>query len=138
MIKVLCHGKFDVLHSGHLWHLHAAKKIGDYLIVSITAAKFCKNNLYFTDEERKKSLELIDWIDEVYICNSENAIEAINKYKPDIYVKGYDYEFVTDTVLNMECDIVTKYGGETLFTDDTITFSSTKLKAYKHKNHNKD
>jgi bifunctional ADP-heptose synthase (sugar kinase/adenylyltransferase) len=37
---VLCHGDFDVLHSGHLNYLLEAKKNGDYLIVSVTGKNF--------------------------------------------------------------------------------------------------
>ena len=39
---VLCHGVFDVVHSGHLEHLRQAKEQGKYLLVSITADKFVK------------------------------------------------------------------------------------------------
>ena len=37
---VLCHGVFDLLHLGHIRHFEEAKKLGDYLIVSVTPNKF--------------------------------------------------------------------------------------------------
>ena len=37
---VLCHGVFDLLHLGHIRHFEEAKKLGDYLIVSVTLNKF--------------------------------------------------------------------------------------------------
>ena len=37
---VLCHGVFDLLHIGHIKHLEKAKKLGDKLVVTITADKF--------------------------------------------------------------------------------------------------
>ena len=37
---VLCHGVFDVVHSGHLNYLKKAKELGDTLIVSVTSDKF--------------------------------------------------------------------------------------------------
>ena len=44
---VLCHGVFDFPHLGHVNHFNAAKKFGDYLIVSVTEDKPCliDNNL---------------------------------------------------------------------------------------------
>ena len=38
----LCHGLFDLVHPGHLYHLNEAKKLCDILIVTITADKFVK------------------------------------------------------------------------------------------------
>lgn len=35
---VLAHGCFDIFHYGHLMHLKAAKALGDYLVVSVTAS----------------------------------------------------------------------------------------------------
>ena len=37
---VLCHGVFDLLHYGHIEHLEEAKKQGDILVVSVTAAQY--------------------------------------------------------------------------------------------------
>ena len=42
---VLCHGAFDLVHPGHINHLEEAKKIGDILIVTITADRFLKKHL---------------------------------------------------------------------------------------------
>ena len=42
---VLCHGVFDVLHSGHLKYFNQAKKFGNKLIVSVTADKFVNKDL---------------------------------------------------------------------------------------------
>ncbi|HEY4500387.1 MAG TPA: adenylyltransferase/cytidyltransferase family protein, partial [Candidatus Paceibacterota bacterium] len=35
MKRVMVFGTFDILHPGHLYFLRAAKKLGDYLIVSL-------------------------------------------------------------------------------------------------------
>ena len=37
---VLCHGCFDVLHIGHVWHFESAKKNGDILVVTVTPDKY--------------------------------------------------------------------------------------------------
>ena len=37
---ILCHGVFDLLHSGHINYFNAAKKLGDILVVSVTNDQF--------------------------------------------------------------------------------------------------
>src|SRR6266849_8277037 len=37
---VQAHGTFDLLHLGHVRHLEAARKLGDVLIVTVTADRF--------------------------------------------------------------------------------------------------
>src|SRR6202047_4326744 len=37
---VQAHGTFDLLHLGHVRHLEAARKLGDVLIVTVTAGRF--------------------------------------------------------------------------------------------------
>ncbi|MBD39258.1 MAG: cytidyltransferase, partial [Euryarchaeota archaeon] len=39
---VLAHGVFDLLHLGHVRHLEAARKLGDILIVTVTADKYVR------------------------------------------------------------------------------------------------
>ena len=38
----MCHGVFDIVHTGHIDHFKYAKKISDILVVSVTADKFVK------------------------------------------------------------------------------------------------
>src|SRR3989338_2901588 len=37
---VQCHGVCDLVHPGHIKHLQEAKKLGDLLVVSLTADEF--------------------------------------------------------------------------------------------------
>ena len=37
---VHCHGVFDLVHAGHIKHFQEAKKIANFLIVSITSDKY--------------------------------------------------------------------------------------------------
>ena len=50
---ILSHGVFDLLHVGHINHFEEAKKLGDILIVSITAKKYVKKlgRPYFSDND---------------------------------------------------------------------------------------
>ena len=128
MSIVLCHGKFDVLHTGHLFYFEAARKLGDRLVVSLTADSYLPNPPYFNEQKRKRALELLSWIDEVYVCEDKTGIPAIEKYQPDIYVKGPDYVHSCDEALQQEKKAVEKHGGRLEIVHPEITFSSTKTK----------
>ncbi len=130
---VCCHGVFDLLHIGHLKHFKSAKKYGDILIVSITPDKFIQKGFdrpYFNSEQRIESLASIEIIDFVILNNSINAVDIINKIKPDYYVKGPDYknfrEDITGQIKN-ERFAVKKNGGKLVFTEDPIYSSSSIL-----------
>lgn len=130
-IVVLCHGCFDVLHTGHIYHLKKAKEMGNYLVVSLTHEDDAKRKLKFPAEFRKAMMESLTFVDEVIITHDRTAFSAIEQVKPDFYVKGQEY---ADMELDVSGDIflekaeVEKYGGKLVFTDDEVTFSATKVK----------
>ena len=67
---VLCHGVFDFPHLGHIKHFKAAKKFGDYLIVSITEDKHVSKGLnspIYKEDQRVKFLSAFSMIDFIYI-----------------------------------------------------------------------
>ena len=129
---VHCHGVFDLLHIGHLKHFKEAKKYGDVLIVSITPDKFVHKGLnrpYFNSEQRKESLASIEVIDLVVLNNSANAVNIINKIKPNFYCKGPDYKnFKSDITgeINNEFRAVKKNGGKFIYTNEA-TYSSSSI-----------
>jgi len=128
-----CHGVFDLLHPGHIVHLEEAKRLGDILVITVTAASYVNKGPgrpYFTDELRMKSLAALECVDYVILSENETAMEIINYVQPDYYVKGKEYEnFEADLSQNIEKEIaaVRSYGGEAYFTDNPVVFSSTKL-----------
>lgn len=132
MKTVLCHGVFDVLHIGHIKHLTEAKKYGDYLIVSVTADRFVKKGPgrpRFSAEIRKRMLEQLRIVDQVWISDQPTAIGAIKKFRPDFYIKGPDYKNASDDITGgiiSERAAVEAYGGQLIITD-TEVFSSSEL-----------
>src|SRR5271157_1015186 len=132
-LKVVhCHGVFDLLHPGHIRHLASAKKEGDVLIVTITADKFVRRGPgrpIFNEALRAETLASLSSVDYVGIDHSFTAVDAIKKIRPDVYVKGQEYEKkekdVTGKITDEE-DAVKSVGGRIAFTYD-ITFSSSKL-----------
>jgi rfaE bifunctional protein kinase chain/domain/rfaE bifunctional protein nucleotidyltransferase chain/domain len=129
---VLCHGVFDLVHLGHIEHFKSAKRLGDYLIVSITKDKFIKKGPgrpFFTEHQRMEYLSNIKISDMVIMSNSETSLDIINLVKPDFYVKGPDYKdnYKDKTKkIFLEKKAVKRNKGKIKFTND-ITFSSSNL-----------
>jgi len=89
---VLAHGCFDVFHYGHLRHLQAAAKLGKLCVAVTSDANVNKgpHRPVFPQHERLeliKGLRCVTWAGIV-----DNWKEALESIKPDIYVKGADYE----------------------------------------------
>lgn len=129
---VHCHGVFDLLHVGHLRHFKAAKSSGDVLVVSLTADEFVNKGPgrpAFPSELRSEmlaALECVDWVTVIYHPSAEPAIEAI---RPDIYVKGGEYDTPENDItgkITRERELVESYGGTVKFTYD-VTYSSSNL-----------
>lgn len=128
----LCHGVFDLLHPGHLEHLSQAARMGDILIVSITADQFVNKGPgrpAFNLKTRMLAMSRIVGIDFVIPSNNTTAIQNIELVRPDYYVKGSEYKDAVNDVTGMidkERDVVQLYGGKLFFTEG-FTSSSTRL-----------
>jgi len=128
----LCHGAFDLLHPGHIRHLEAAKKLADVLVVTLTEDRFIRKGPgrpAFNERLRAESVGALAAVDHVALCPSRTAIEAIQRLRPDYYVKGQDYRDGSKDVtgaIEEEVRAVRDLGGEFVCTDE-LQFSSTKL-----------
>lgn len=111
---VLAHGCFDVLHVGHMRHLQEARAQGDRLVVSVTADEHVRKGIgrpVFTAEQRAEVLRSLDCVDDVIITTEADAVDAINRIKPSVYVKGIDYSNREDAALAREVAAVESHGG---------------------------
>ncbi len=133
---VQCHGVFELVHPGHLYHFESAKKEGDILIVSVTADEFVNKGPgrpVFSAEVRAKALANIQIVDYVTINSDLSAIELLKKIKPNVYFKGQEYESGLNNPsrnLYKEAKSIGSVGGEIKFSYKP-TFSSTNfLKNY--------
>ena len=126
----LVHGVFDFIHIGHIEHFREAKKYCNKLIASVTADKFVNkgpNRPAFSIKERINFLKSITFIDEVLISNNETAIQSINKIKPDVYFKGFDYDKIdknNKNNLNKEIKELSRLGGKFFITKTKLRSSS--------------
>ena len=96
MIKVITYGTFDLLHSGHVRLLERAKKLGDYLIVGVTADDFDKArgkiNVKQSLMERIASVQMTGLADEIIVEEYEGQkIDDIKRYNVDIFTVGSDW-----------------------------------------------
>ena len=129
---VLCHGVFDLLHLGHIRHLQEAKSFGDLLVVTITPDEYVNRGPgrpVFSEELRAEAVAAIGAVDYVAINKWPIAVETIKALKPDVYVKGPDYQDKSNDLtgnITIEEEAVKAINGEVRYTSD-ITFSSTQL-----------
>ncbi|MCO6438050.1 MAG: adenylyltransferase/cytidyltransferase family protein [Phycisphaerae bacterium] len=127
---VQCHGCFDVVHPGHIRYLEFARQQGDVLIVSITGdAAIDKGGMrpYIPQELRAENLAALMCVDLVCITPEPTAENALRRIRPDLYIKGREYENSRDPGFLAEKAIVEEYGGRILFSSGEIIFSSTAL-----------
>jgi len=129
---VQCHGTFDLVHPGHIYHLEEARQLGDVLVVTVTAEKYVNkgpNRPYFNDALRSKTLAALACVDYVVLIPHAAAIEAIECVRPSIYCKGLEYaDPEKDVTGNIRDDLraVEACGGEVRYIG-SVVFSSTKL-----------
>lgn len=129
---VLCHGTFDLMHTGHIRYLQRARKEGDVLLVTLTADEYVNKGPgrpVFNEQLRAENLAALECVDLVAINYAVTAVDALHKIRPDIYAKGSEYRSHDDDVtgnITREQEAVEKNGGEIFYTDE-ITFSSSSL-----------
>lgn len=129
---VLCHGTFDLLHTGHIRHLQSARELGDVLVVTVTGDRHVRKGPgrpVFGEDLRAENLAALACVDHVAINQADTALNVIHLLQPTLYVKGSDYvDAASDLTGNIALEVaaVREHGGDVHFTDE-ITFSSTSL-----------
>ena len=123
-IVVLANGCFDVFHIGHLMHLKAAALMGDQLVVSLTKDEYVNkgaNRPMFNETQREAILLELRCVDRVVVV--KNSIEALRLVRPDIFVKGKEYE---NSLSVEDVTYCKKHGVKIAFTDEPV-FSSSEI-----------
>ena len=96
MKTIFTNGCFDVLHRGHFELLKYCKSLG-YVIVGLNSDSSVRRlkteeRPFFSEEDRKFMLLGCKYVDEVIVFNNDTPYELIKSLKPDIIVKGGDYD----------------------------------------------
>jgi rfaE bifunctional protein kinase chain/domain/rfaE bifunctional protein nucleotidyltransferase chain/domain len=127
---VQCHGCFDIVHPGHIRHLRHARSFGTRLLVTVTGdAVMAKGEgrPLIPQELRGENLAALDFVDWVAINDAPTAAELLERTRPDVYVKGKEYERNEDPRFLVERAIVERHGGRVVFSSGDVVFSSTAL-----------
>jgi len=112
---VFTNGCFDILHYGHVKYLKSARSYGDILVVglnsdaSIRRLKGDKRPIN-TEKERAEVLAALESVDHVIIFNEDTPYKLIGSLKPDMLVKGGDWQ--KEKIVG--ADIVLASGGKVL------------------------
>ena len=126
---VFTNGVFDVLHCGHAIYLAQARQLGASLVVALNTDASAKrlgkgpDRPLNNQQDRAallaalESVSLVTWFDE------DTPLELIAELKPDVLVKGGDY----DMRKLAETGVVESYGGKALAIPFVEGYSTTAL-----------
>ncbi|PNI08718.1 D-beta-D-heptose 1-phosphate adenosyltransferase [Arthrobacter sp. AFG7.2] len=108
-------GCFDLLHAGHVRSLAAARELGDCLIVCLNSDDSVRRlkgpeRPIIGQQDRTELLLAMECVDAVMIFDEDTPEAALERLRPDIWVKGGDYKGARLP----EADLVEKWGGQCL------------------------
>jgi D-glycero-beta-D-manno-heptose 1-phosphate adenylyltransferase len=128
---VFTNGVFDIMHRGHATYLAQARALGGSLVVALntdaSARRLGKGPERPLNNQQDRavmlaaleSVSLVTWFDE------DTPLELITALKPDLLVKGGDY----DMAKLAETAVVQAYGGGALAIPFVDGYSTTALVA---------
>ena len=110
---VFTNGCFDLLHIGHVRCFQDSKKLGDVLIVAINSDRSVKSiksptRPIIPQDERAEIMSALKSVDYVIIFDQHDPLQIITSIRPDVLVKGGDWDL--DTIVGR--DVVVSYGGK--------------------------
>lgn len=128
---VMTNGVFDILHRGHVTYLAQARELGASLVVAANTDASVKRLGKGDDrpvnncEDRLTLLAALESVSLVVAFDDDTALEVVGVARPDIYVKGGDYQM--DAI--PEGQAVLAYGGQAVAIDFKHDRSTSKLLA---------
>jgi D-beta-D-heptose 7-phosphate kinase/D-beta-D-heptose 1-phosphate adenosyltransferase len=126
---VFTNGCFDILHAGHVYLLKEAKKLGDILVVGLNSDASVRSlgkapgRPINTLKDRAEVIAALGVVDFVVSFDQYTPEELLKYLKPDVFVKGGDYD--ADTMVGSE--IVKNYGGVVKTIQYLSGFSTTQI-----------
>jgi D-glycero-beta-D-manno-heptose 1-phosphate adenylyltransferase len=126
---VFTNGVFDVLHRGHVCYLEAARQLGGSLIVALntdaSARRLDKGagRPINTQDDRAHVIAALASVDAVVFFDEDTPYQLIDALRPDIIVKGADY----DMSKLAEAKLVESYGGKAIAINFVEGYSTSRL-----------
>jgi rfaE bifunctional protein nucleotidyltransferase chain/domain len=134
---VFTNGCFDILHPGHITYLVKAASLGNKLIVglnsdeSVRSLEKAPNRPVNSQDARALVLAALGFVDIVCIFTEETPEKLIELVRPDVLVKGGDYDAEETDPLSKKyivgSEFVKSYGGEVKTIDLVQGFSTTSI-----------
>ncbi|MCB0527852.1 MAG: D-glycero-beta-D-manno-heptose 1-phosphate adenylyltransferase [Lewinellaceae bacterium] len=125
---VFTNGCFDILHYGHLHYLAQAHDLGDRLVIGLNSAASVRRlkgpQRPINDEmTRTHLLAALEVVDAVVVFEEDTPLELIKHVRPDILVKGGDWQ--PEQIVGS--DIVMAGGGKVFSLPYIDGYSTTRI-----------
>jgi len=126
---VFTNGVFDILHRGHVSYLAAARALGASLLVALNGDASARGLGKGPDRplncelDRACVLGALAAVDALILFDEATPLAVLARVKPDIYVKGGDYDMETIP----ETPLVRSWGGRALALPFVSGYSTTQL-----------
>ena len=126
---VFTNGVFDVLHRGHVSYLARARLLGAALLVAVNSDASARSlgkgpqRPLNTADDRAAVLAALQAVDFVVVFEESTPCALIERIRPDIYVKGGDYDI--DAL--PESALVRSWGGRAVAIPFIDGYSTTHL-----------
>ncbi len=126
--RVFTNGCFDILHPGHVRYLERARAMGDLLVVGVNSDRSVacvkgSGRPLMREAERAELVAALEPVDYVVIFDEDTPEALIRRLRPDVHVKGGDYE----TERLPEAEAVRDGGGRVEIVDLIPGYSTTGL-----------
>ena len=126
---VFTNGVFDVLHRGHVTYLAQARALGAALLVAVNSDASARALGKGADRPLNRELDralvvaALQSVDHVVLFDEPTPCELIERIRPDVYVKGGDY----DVDRLREAELVRSWGGRAVALPFVTGYSTTQL-----------
>jgi rfaE bifunctional protein nucleotidyltransferase chain/domain len=125
---VFSNGCFDIMHRGHIEYLAKAASHGDILIIGLNSDDSVKrlkglNRPLQDQQSRALVLAALHFVNYVVVFDEDTPYNLIDFIKPNILVKGGDYN--EDEIVG--ADIVKKNKGKVITIDLVEGYSTTSI-----------
>ena len=126
---VFTNGVFDVLHCGHATYLAQARQLGASLVVALNTDASAKRlgkgpeRPLNPQDDRAALVAALESVSLVTWFGEDTPLELIAELKPDVLVKGGDYDMESLA----ETAVVKAYGGRALAIPFVAGYSTSSL-----------